>query len=611
MSSWLLAQCVVEQLRQAGVRHVVLAPGSRNAPLSLALHRASDPSTSSGIVGGPGSGIVGKPACGITGEAGSEPDDESGSGAVQELGSGTGEGSGPGGVEEGGSGNLGAARLRLHVRVDERSAGFLALGMAKALEEPVAVVTTSGTAVANLAPAVMEANQAGIALVVLSADRPLAMINSGANQTGNQYGLFAGQVRHQVQLTSDGEPPAWRFQLRHALALAAGTRTRNPGPVQVNLHLAEPLMPTEETLDAPGPWRLEPSRPGPAVRLDGGPRTVVLAGDARPAVGRRAVAVAESGAVPLLAEPTSNARTGRAVGSYRLLLGKDDLGGRIQRVIVFGHPTLSRPVTRLLRRPDVEVIMVADRAGWHDPGFTASAVVDDVDLVPAADRHWLNQWLTADLDLQTRIELVRRPAVGEDPVLTGHDVARLVTERTAGQVLVLGSSNPIRDADLAPIPDALYAAGAEPTLVHANRGLAGIDGVISTAAGIALALDRPTTCLLGDLTFLHDAGGLWLGTLEQRPRLRLVVVDDRGGSIFHGLEQGGDPYRDSFEKVFGTPHTVDLAQLAAAHGWATATVTDAEELGQRLRVPVRGPELLVIPVSRHGRRELGQRLANL
>lgn len=548
MSSWLLAQCVVEQLRQAGVRHVVLAPGSRNAPLSLALHAAA-----------------------------------------QEAGPG----------------------LSLHVRIDERSAGFLALGMAKAMQEPVAVVTTSGTAVANLAPAVMEANQAGIPLVVLSADRPLTMINSGANQTGNQFGLFAGQVRHQVQLTSDAQPAAWRFQLRMALARAVGERTRMPGPVQVNLHFDEPLMPTDEVLDAPGRWHLEPSGAGPTLSLDGDLRTVVLAGDARPEVGRLAAAVAEHGQVPLLAEPSSNARVGRAISTYRLLLGKDDLGGRIQRVLVFGHPTLSRPVTRLLRRDDVEVIMVADGAGWSDPGFTAGRVVDDVDLAPSQDDHWLNHWLTADLDMQTRIELAARPAVGEDPVVTPQQVATLVVERTAGQVLVLGSSNPIRDADLAPVPDALFSGQVPGTRVYANRGLAGIDGVVSTAAGIALALGEPTTCLLGDLTFLHDAGGLWLGRLEDRPLVRLVVPDDRGGSIFHTLEQGGPAHEAGFERVFATPHDVDLAALAAAHGWKVATVTDLEELGQRIRVPVRGPELVIVPVSRDGRRAWAQRLAAL
>lgn len=544
--SWTLARVVVEQLCQQGIREVVLCPGSRNAPLSIALERAAR-----------------------------------------------------------------AGELRLHVRIDERSAGFLALGLAKASEAPVAVVTTSGTAVANLAPAVMEANHAAVPLLVLSADRPVSMINSGANQTGDQAGLFGGQVRTAVRLSSTtGGVDAWRFQLRHAIALAAGLRTRHPGPVQVNLAFDEPLLPPsgapEDDLGEPGSWSVQASGPaGEPVLLPAGPRSVVLVGDAAPSMGERAVRVAAGGRAPLLAEPSSNARRGPdAVGAYRLLLGKDDLGGRVQRVVVFGHPTLSRPVTRLLRRSDVEVVMVADGASWVDPGFTASQVVDDVELAPG-DEHWRNQWLTGDLTLQTKINLALEAAPG----LTGHRVAQLVTDRTAGQVLVLGSSNPIRDADLAPIPDELYPAGAAPTRTFANRGLAGIDGTIATATGIALALGEPTTCLLGDLTFLHDAGGLWLGSLEERPLLRLVVVDDRGGSIFHTLEQGGEQHAESFERVFGTPHAVDLAALGAAHGWQVATVTDEQELSSRLRVPVRGPELLVVPVARDGRRAWAEQLA--
>lgn len=278
MSSWLLALTVVEQLQQAGITDVVLCPGSRNAPLSIALERASR-----------------------------EP------------------------VEA----------LRLHVRIDERSAGFLALGLAKSTGRAVAVVTTSGTAVANLAPAVMEANQAGVPILVLSADRPVSMINSGANQTGDQAGLFGSQVRSAVRLSSTtGTVQAWRFQLRTAIAVAEGVRTRQPGPVQVNLALDEPLMPTDERLPALGSWGVTTSQPSPSLTLDGSLRAVVLAGDGPPETGQRAVEVASRGQVPLLAEPSSNARRGPdAISAYRLLLGKPDLGGRIERVIVFGHPT--------------------------------------------------------------------------------------------------------------------------------------------------------------------------------------------------------------------------------------------------------------------------------
>ncbi len=544
MSSWLLALTVVEQLQQAGITDVVLCPGSRNAPLSIALERASR-----------------------------EP------------------------VEA----------LRLHVRIDERSAGFLALGLAKSTGRAVAVVTTSGTAVANLAPAVMEANQAGVPILVLSADRPVSMINSGANQTGDQAGLFGSQVRSAVRLSSTtGTVQAWRFQLRTAIAVAEGVRTRQPGPVQVNLALDEPLMPTDERLPALGSWGVTTSQPSPSLTLDGSLRAVVLAGDGPPETGQRAVEVASRGQVPLLAEPSSNARRGPdAISAYRLLLGKPDLGGRIERVIVFGHPTLSRPVTQLLRREDVEVVVVADQAPWIDPGFTAALVVDDVDLAPCEDDHWRSQWLTGDLNLQTKIDL----ALKDQDHLTGHRVAQMVVEATAGQALVIGSSNPIRDADLAPIPDALYEAHV-PTATYANRGLAGIDGTIATATGIALGLGEPTTCLLGDLTFLHDAGGLWLGTLEERPRLRLVVVDDRGGSIFHTLEQGGSDHEACFERVFGTPHSVDIPALATAHGWQVASVSDADELRARLRVPVRGPEVIHVPVGRTDRRAWGQLLAS-
>ncbi len=544
MSSWLLAQVAVEQLLQAGVRAVVLAPGSRNAPLSIALERAAR-----------------------------------------------------------------RGDLALHVRIDERSAGFLALGMAKASQLPVAVVTTSGTAVANLAPAVMEANHAGIPLLVLSADRPISMINSGANQTADQAGLFGSQVRASVRLSSStGDAHAWRFQLRRALVDARGLRSRQPGPVQVNLAFGEPLMPTDEQLDAPPAWQVDPSSPAPALRLPAGPPTVVLVGDAPPALGHRAAAVAEQAGVPLLAEPSSNARHGHAVSTYRLLLAKPGLGGAIRRVVLFGHPTLSRPVTRLLSRRDVEVVAVSPQASWPDPGFNVQRVADDVELEPVEQDqlHWRNQWLTADLDMQARIALAERPGPFDEPPLTGHTVARMVVQATAGQDLLLGSSNPIRDADLAPIE-----ADAPPATTWANRGLAGIDGTISTAAGIALATGRPTSCLLGDLTFLHDMGGLWLGELEEAPALRLVVVDDRGGSIFHTLEQGGAEHAESFERVFGTPHQADLVALGVAHGWTATRVGDAEELRSRLAVPPRRPELLVVPVARDDRRAWSERLAAL
>ena len=537
-----MARDIVGALIAAGVRDVVVAPGSRNAPLSTVIHRAD--------------------ADGL---------------------------------------------LRLHVRVDERSGGFLALGLALSTGTPVAVVTTSGTAVGNLLPAVMEASAAGVPLVVVSADRPSRLVGSGANQTTDQDRLYGVHVRGTANLTSADAPShAVHAIVQRLVHEAWGTRSRRPGPVQLNAQFAPPLLETRPAGPVPDVRPVVVARSGRSVvDLPGTPRTVVLAGAADPTSGTRARALAEAAGVPLLAEPSSNARAGdHAIAGYRLLLGRDDLGGRIERVVLVGHPTLSRPVTALLERDDVELVVAGDGATWADPGHRVTLVADDVRLAAADDPHWLNQWRTADHVLRTRIDLLlerERESAG----VTGLDVAALAVERIgAGQNLVLGASNPIRDADLAPI-------APDPGVVYANRGLAGIDGTISTASGIALGSGLPTTALLGDVTAIHDTGGLWLGELERRPALRVVVLDDRGGAIFHTLEQGSLPHSDSFERVFGTPHGVDLVAVARGFGWDAADVPDLRELGARLRVPPASPELLVVRVARTNRRRLAEALARL
>ncbi|MDA8440722.1 MAG: 2-succinyl-5-enolpyruvyl-6-hydroxy-3-cyclohexene-1-carboxylic-acid synthase, partial [Propionibacterium sp.] len=478
MTSPQLARDIVAGLVAAGVREVVVAPGSRNAPLAIACHRAD--------------------ADGL---------------------------------------------LRLHVRIDERSGGFVALGLALASRRPVAVMTTSGTAVGNLLPAVMEAAAAGVPLVVVSADRPVRLVGTGANQTTDQDRLFGVHVRGHASLTSSDAPPhAVHAIVQRLVHEASGTRSRRPGPVQLNVQLAPPLVDDHPGPPLPTVRAVTVDRPaGSVTDLDGTPRTVVLAGAADPDTGRRARALAEAAGVPLLAEPSSNARAGsHAIAGYRVLLGRDDLGARIERVLVFGHPTLSRPLSALMARSDLELVVVSGEATWPDPGHRAAVVADDVRIRPCPDPHWLNRWRTADHVLRTRIDLMldrEHETLGP----TGLDVAALVTARVgAGQNLVIGSSNPIRDADLAPI-------SADPATVYANRGLAGIDGTVSTASGVALGSGLPTTVLLGDVTAIHDTGGLWLGELERRPKLRVVVLDDGGGAIFHTLEQGGLPHADSFE----------------------------------------------------------------
>lgn len=497
--------------------------------------------------------------------------------------------------------------LELHVRVDERAAGFLALGLAKASGRVVPIVTTSGTAVGNLMPAVMEAAHAGVPIMIISADRPSSLVHTGANQTTDQAGLFGGFVRGSARVSDrEGGVAEWSFQTRRLWALAAGERTHAPGPVQLNVSFTPPLVdahvsdPFPDSLERAELHRAGPAEPASWSWARFG-RSVVLAGDGTPATGRAAHEFATAAGLPLLAEPTSNARHDGALGAARLLLG-GPLADEIDTVIVFGHPTLSRPQTRLLARPEVELIMVADRADWSAPRGDV-IVVDALAAAEPADPEWLRRWQYADV----RAAVAMAQLIAGQP-LTGQALAAALigalSEAADAPILVAGSSNPIRDLDLAPVP-------TTPLEAYANRGLAGIDGTIATAAGIALATDRPVTALMGDLTFLHDAGSLLIGPLERRPRLRVIVANDDGGSIFHTLEQGGPDHSTGFERVFATPTGVAVEPLAQAYGWAYTRVTTADELTAALSRPVTGTEIIEVPLTREGRRDLDAALRAL
>ncbi|MCA0296458.1 MAG: 2-succinyl-5-enolpyruvyl-6-hydroxy-3-cyclohexene-1-carboxylic-acid synthase [Actinobacteria bacterium] len=524
------ARAVVGQLLAQGVTDLVLAPGSRSAPLALVAAAAAD-----------------------------------------------------------------AGQLRLHVRVDERGAGFLALGLAKASGRCVPVVTTSGTAVGNLLPAVMEAAHAGVPVLVVSADRPAALVGSGANQTTEQSDLFGGFARHRARVSSTAPSPSWAAQVARAVLAAEGALTRRPGPAHVNVELSVPLVPADGAVEAPvvgTPVRAGAGTAPAPVDLPGTPRTLVVCGDASPAVGRAARRFAEHAGLPLLAEPSSNARGGpNALAAGRLVLA-GSLGGQVARVIVFGRPTLSRPVTMLLSRADLELVVVADSPDYLDPGWRASLVTGAVQVAPGPT-DWLDDWRAADGAASARVAAVRGTGA-----LAGPELARLVVAAVASDgVLVLGNSNPVRDADLAPV-----RTDAPP--VYANRGLAGIDGTIATATGIALATGAPTTLLCGDLTFGHDAGSLAIGPGEPRPDLRIVVADDRGGSIFATLEYGQERFAAGFERVFATPTGVDAAALAAGYGVPSRRLTDADAVAAALAAPVRGIEVLVVDVDRADRARL-------
>jgi 2-succinyl-5-enolpyruvyl-6-hydroxy-3-cyclohexene-1-carboxylate synthase len=504
-----------------------------------------------------------------------------------------------------------AGDLRLHVRVDERSAGFLALGLATGSRMPVVVVTTSGTAVGNLLPAVMEASHSGRRLVVVAADRPAAMRGTGANQTTRQdgiFGVFAPCFDLTVDVTAE--------ELDEAAVLA----TRRGGPTHLNLQLEEPLLAEREPWWPPANFRPATSTAADAAtrgqrargagveRLRRGPRTVVVAGDD---AGSAARILAERAGWPLLAEPTSGARVGtHAIRTYRLLL-TTPLADEIERVVVLGHPTLSRPVTRLISRHDVEVLAAPGPGGVvTDPGRVARHLgdvptVDDTAPSPN-DAAWLDAWQTADHDLSARLDAL----VNELPELDALHVAREVAGSVGpSATLVAGSSNPVRDLDLMMTPYPPH----EHRFVTGNRGLAGIDGTVSTAVGISLG--RPdasrTVALLGDITFLHDGNGLVIGPDEPRPDLTVVVVNDDGGSIFATLEQGADAYGTAFERVFGTPHGADLEALCAATHTAYTRVETVATLRASLVDADPGLRVVEARVDRSRRRATAAAIAAL
>lgn len=492
--------------------------------------------------------------------------------------------------------------LRLHVRVDERTAGFLALGLAKAGRRPAVVVTTSGTAVANLHPAVLEATHGGERLLVVSADRPIGLRGTGANQTTDQVHIFGPHIPC-VDVPVD-DP---------AVAVAAvESAVRAAGPTHVNVQFAEPLVPDAVPVDLAAAdndvWDDEDTVrrfAGAAsdVRLELGPRTVVVAGDD---AGPRARLMAQGANWPLLAEPTSGSRTGtHALRTYRMLLATA-LAERIERVVVTGHPTLSRPVNRLISRRDIEVVSVASRAGVvTDPGRVARHLRSVPVVDGADDQAWVDEWRRADRDVAQRLDSLVATDPDAAPLRVAAEVAAAVTP---GALLVVGSSQPVRDLDLmmAPFPP------GERRLVLGNRGLAGIDGTVSTAIGAALGRPSPRAiAYLGDLTFLHDANALVIGPGEPVPDLTIVVANDDGGAIFAPLEQGAPQFAGSYERVFGTPHGVDLRDLCRATGTTYQRARSAVDLRTLLAEDVHGITVVEVPVSRSGRRALGARLSEL
>jgi 2-succinyl-5-enolpyruvyl-6-hydroxy-3-cyclohexene-1-carboxylate synthase len=515
--------------------------------------------------------------------------------------------------------------VKLHVRIDERSAGFVALGLAVESRIPAVVITTSGSAVANLHPAVLEAHHAGVPMIVLTADRPEELREIGSNQTTHQHDIFGPAVR--LSVDEPAPVPGATAERRGAElageAFIAATDYYAPGPVHLNVAFREPLSSdiSVRKLEERIVERTDIGLPPVLAELTRGPRTLVIAGaDAGP----RAEEVAHQGGWPLIAEVTSGARYGRnLVPAYRELLANPELTDGIERIVVFGHPTLSREIPALIGNSStgIQTIVVRGAAPeGYNPGLNVSSFVNDVTVEPGeTDTDWLGLWIVSGREAIERYEATAiDAALATAPNVTASrsesiedKKAFLAAELAASRVkisrellvdavwrstwphdrLVFAASRLIRVAD--------KFVGGKKISVHANRGLAGIDGTIGTGIGIALATENALTrIVVGDLAALHDAGSMLFGTHEERPRVQVIVGNDGGGTIFDALEVSQTASTENMERVFLTPQKVDLLALANAYGWGYSKVTTVSELERALTAAGEGPELVEVELER-------------
>lgn len=599
----LLARAVVASLVEAGVKRVVISPGSRNAPLTYALADAAQ-----------------------------------------------------------------AGYLQLRVVVDERSAAFVALGASRSdwlregLARPAVAVMTSGSAVANAHPAVVEADAAGVPLIILSADRPHALVNTGASQTTVQTGIFGAATRYQADLGDTNASDAVANQVRRAVAAASGRLSLDPGPVHLNVRLAPPLAPA-------APWQvphLEPkthwlrarkpleeqlnevtvSQVGCRLGLDPARRGVIVVGDNDDAeLAHYAAALAHAWRWPLLAEPTSLVRTdANAVAAYSALLASGDgsasgdgaqLSQEIEQLLVVGHPTLTRPISALLAREDIYQVVLTNRARWSDVSGCAAYVTTleqalsslnipgggvgaetgadadaggDASASAAAGAGagvgkntpsplWLQRWLQAG---QQQLNAISVTKATQMALTTWQATSQYKShsQSTAIHSDGLESSVTLMAASSMTIRylDAGLPAGKQlkkmPGPVVANRGLAGIDGTISTAVGLAWASGQPVRVIIGDLAAAHDLTGLVKAVTETEVDLQVIVLDDHGGKIFSGLEYGASELSNYFPRFFTTAQQVDFAQAAAAFGAHVSVIDDVDGLQSLLSKTIAGRSLV-------------------
>ncbi|CAB4731211.1 unannotated protein [freshwater metagenome] len=483
------------------------------------------------------------------------------------------------------------SRLQISVHHDERSASFVALGLALATKRPAVVLTTSGTAAAELHPAVIEAHQAGVPMLVVTADRPPELRHVGAPQTIDQLSLFGGAVRRFIEpgVATWAGRGGWRSLGAQAVLVAlgagGGAAGGHPGPVHLNLAFREPLLGRSRELP-PGRPRNAPWHRAADVRIDGGVvidraktgLVVAGAGAARHAAGIRRLGW------PVLTDPRSGL-SGVAHADPILRVPSFATANVPDTVVRVGDLPASRVVNEWLASTGATQIVIADT--WVDPARDATflAPTFSVDMSASPPRAWLRTWMQADAIAAKAIssQLARSKGITE-PV-----VARMIVGETPrGGHVVVASSMPVRDLEW-------YAPRRTDITVHANRGANGIDGVVSTAIGVA-ASGVPTVALVGDVAFLHDSSAL-IALARRSLNLTLVVVDNDGGGIFSFLAQAEALDAARFELLFGTPHGTDCAALARAHGLRVVEAATPMALSRAL-ARVGGVTVIVVRTER-------------
>jgi 2-succinyl-5-enolpyruvyl-6-hydroxy-3-cyclohexene-1-carboxylate synthase len=563
-----LASAFVEELARCGVRHAVLSPGSRSTPLAVALHR--------------------QPAIDLT------------------------------------------------VIVDERSAAFFALGAAQATRIPVAALCTSGTAAANFHSAVCEADESAVPLIVLTADRPPELRGIGAGQTIDQLKLYGNSVRWfcEVGTHEADDDGLLHYRSVACRAYAAARGEPRPGPVHLNLAWRDPLAPVGVDGDVTATSRLavegrgdrpltavshSPSAPDPvlldelAERISAAPRGLILAGrQPDPALREPVTRLAAAAGYPILAEPTSQLRCGPhdqalIVSSYDAVARIAPEALRPEMVVRFGDMPTSKALRQWIAgRDGCRQLSVDPRFGWNEPTNRAETVVraDPAALAsalaerlpPRGSGEWTAGWTAAERAAREAVaaELAEIPGPTEPGLQTALGAAL-----RDGELVYTASSMPIRDQEAF-----LPAAGAD-LLFLCNRGANGIDGLVSSGIGAAHASRRPTVIVTGDLGLLHDIGGL-AALRDVRTAVRIVVVDNGGGGIFHFLPQEEAMEREEFETLLGTPRELDLGLAARLFGLEHRRIEDLADLPAALDAKT---VLIEVPVDRAANAAVHRRLA--